>query len=130
MKRLKKFKKRQNDTCLVLITHQATKTLDVKWRAIIASFSLFPLPLSSSMQLQEKFGWDGLKKVFAAYHQMSNFPKNNEGKMNLYAETFSKTVELNLTGFFKAWGWPIEKATEEKLSNLPLWSDHPMAQYA
>ncbi|TMS07173.1 TRPM8 channel-associated factor-like protein [Larimichthys crocea] len=95
----------------------------------INSWSVW-LALETYLQLQEKFGWDGLKKVFAAYHQMSNFPKNNEGKMNLYAETFSKTVELNLTGFFKAWGWPIEKATEEKLSNLPLWSDHPMAQYA
>ncbi|XP_019111803.2 TRPM8 channel-associated factor homolog [Larimichthys crocea] len=94
----------------------------------INSWSVW-LALETYLQLQEKFGWDGLKKVFAAYHQMSNFPKNNEGKMNLYAETFSKTVGLNLTGFFKAWGWPIEKATEEKLSNLPPWSDHPMAQY-
>ncbi|KAG8002208.1 TRPM8 channel-associated factor-like protein, partial [Nibea albiflora] len=76
----------------------------------IDSWSVW-VALETYLQLQEKFGWDGLKKVFAAYHQMSNFPNNNEGKMNLYAETFSKTVEMNLTGFFKAWGWPIEKAT-------------------
>ncbi len=49
--------------------------------------------------------------------------------MNLYAETFSQTVKMNLAGFFKTWGWPIEAATEEKLSNLPAWSDHPMVQY-
>ncbi|XP_042269403.1 TRPM8 channel-associated factor homolog [Thunnus maccoyii] len=85
--------------------------------------------LETYMQLQEKFGWDAFKKVFAAYHKMSNFPKDNKGKMNLYAETFSQTVEMNLSGFFKAWGWPIETATEEKLSNLPPWSDHPMIQY-
>ncbi|XP_053278859.1 TRPM8 channel-associated factor homolog [Pleuronectes platessa] len=85
--------------------------------------------LETYMQLQGKFGWDAFKKVFAAYHTMSDFPNDNEGKMNLYAETFSRTVEMNLTGFFKSWGWPIAPATEEKLSNLPSWSDHPMVQY-
>ncbi|XP_030600029.1 TRPM8 channel-associated factor homolog [Archocentrus centrarchus] len=86
--------------------------------------------LETYLQLQEKFGWDAFKKVFAAYHHMSNFPGDNKGKMNLYAETFSQTVGMNLTGFFKAWGWPIETATEEKLSSLPPWSDHPLSQYA
>uniref|UniRef100_A0A668T5G3 Peptidase M60 domain-containing protein n=1 Tax=Oreochromis aureus TaxID=47969 RepID=A0A668T5G3_OREAU len=85
--------------------------------------------LETYLQLQEKFGWDAFKKVFAAYHHMSNFPNDNDSKMNLYAETFSQTVGMNLTGFFKAWGWPIETATEEKLSQLPPWNDHPMTQY-
>ncbi|XP_078023432.1 TRPM8 channel-associated factor homolog isoform X1 [Epinephelus lanceolatus] len=85
--------------------------------------------LETYMQLQEKFGWDAFKKVFAAYHKMSSFPKDNKGKMNLYAETFSQSVGKNLTGFFKSWGWPIDTATEKKLSNLPPWCDHPMAKY-
>ncbi|XP_071351951.1 TRPM8 channel-associated factor homolog [Trachinotus anak] len=85
--------------------------------------------LETYMQLQDKFGWDAFKRVFAAYHDMSNFPGDNQRKMNLYVETFSQTVEMNLCGFFKAWGWPIEPATEEKLSDLPPWSDHPMVQY-
>ncbi|XP_047449389.1 TRPM8 channel-associated factor homolog [Mugil cephalus] len=85
--------------------------------------------LETYMQLQERFDWDAIKKVFAAYHNMSNFPSGNKAKMNLYAETFSQTVGMNLTGFFKAWGWPIETSTEEKLNNLPPWSDHPMVQY-
>ncbi|XP_071392001.1 TRPM8 channel-associated factor homolog [Centroberyx affinis] len=85
--------------------------------------------LETYMQLQDQFGWDAFKKVFAAYHNISNVPGDNKGKMNLYAETFSQTVGKNLAGFFKAWGWPIEPATEEKLSSLPPWSDHPMVQY-
>ncbi|XP_068601963.1 TRPM8 channel-associated factor homolog [Brachionichthys hirsutus] len=85
--------------------------------------------LETYMQLQERFGWDAFKKVFAAYLRMSDFPKEKKEKMNLYAEVFSGAVEMNLCGFFKAWGWPIEAATEEKLSKLPLWSDHPMAKY-
>ncbi|XP_068567403.1 TRPM8 channel-associated factor homolog [Cebidichthys violaceus] len=85
--------------------------------------------LETYMQLQEHFGWDALKKVFAAYHKMSNFPGDNDGKMNLYAVTFSQTVGMNLSAFFKAWGWPIKTATEEKLSNLPPWKDHAMVNY-
>lgn len=83
----------------------------------------------SPMQLQERFGWDAFKKVFADYYEMRNFPGNNKGKMNLYAETFSRAVGMNLSGFFKSWGWPIEEDTEEALSHLPPWTKHPMAQY-
>ncbi|XP_038129337.1 TRPM8 channel-associated factor homolog [Cyprinodon tularosa] len=86
--------------------------------------------LETYMELQDKFGWDTFKKVFAIYHEMKTYPRDNEGKINLYAETFSRAVKMNLTGFFKAWGWPIKQDTEKKLSDLPLWTDHPMAQYA
>uniref|UniRef100_A0A667YGU6 Peptidase M60 domain-containing protein n=1 Tax=Myripristis murdjan TaxID=586833 RepID=A0A667YGU6_9TELE len=92
-----------------------------KWRMWVA--------LETYMQLQERFGWDAFKKVFAAYHKMTNTPSDNPGKMNLYAQTFSEAVGMNLTGFFKAWGWPIDAATEEKLSSLPAWTNHPMVQY-
>ncbi|XP_054468706.1 TRPM8 channel-associated factor homolog [Anoplopoma fimbria] len=85
--------------------------------------------LETYMQLQEKFGWDAFKKVFAAYHEIRNYPSDNPGKMNLYAVTFSQTVGMNLSAFFKSWGWPIETATEKKLSNLPSWCDHPMLKY-
>ncbi|CAL1581932.1 unnamed protein product [Knipowitschia caucasica] len=85
--------------------------------------------LETYMQLQDKFGWDAHKKVFAAYHTMSGFPGDRDGKMNLYAVTFSEIVGMDLSRFFKAWGWPIEGDTEKKLSNLPAWNDHPMAQY-
>ncbi|KAJ4935619.1 hypothetical protein JOQ06_017150 [Pogonophryne albipinna] len=93
----------------------------------LATWSMW-VALETYMQLQDKFGWDAFKKVFAAYFKISS-PKDNNGKMNLYAVTFSQTVEMNLSAFFKSWGWPIDAATEEKLSTLPTWSDHPMVQY-
>uniref|UniRef100_A0A3B4A4H8 Peptidase M60 domain-containing protein n=1 Tax=Periophthalmus magnuspinnatus TaxID=409849 RepID=A0A3B4A4H8_9GOBI len=76
------------------------------------------VPLETYVQLVETSGWDSIKTFFAAYHKMTNVPKDNRGKMNLYCVTFSETVGMNLTGFFKAWGWPIEGATERRLSNL------------
>ncbi|CAL8337002.1 unnamed protein product [Boreogadus saida] len=85
--------------------------------------------LETYLQLQEAFGWAAFKKVFAAYHDMSDVPGDNEGKMNLYTKTFSMAVEHNLCAFFKAWGWPIEAATEEELSKLPPWTNHPMVLY-
>ncbi|KAK7882831.1 hypothetical protein WMY93_029005 [Mugilogobius chulae] len=84
--------------------------------------------LETYLQLQEKFGWNPFKTVFEAYHTIQNVPGDNKGKMNLYCQTFSETVRMDLTGFFKAWGWPIEGDTEKKLSKLPAWTDHPMAQ--
>ncbi|RXN27177.1 TRPM8 channel-associated factor-like protein [Labeo rohita] len=86
--------------------------------------------LETYMQLQDKFGWDAFKKVFTIYHDMSGVPNNNAEKMNLYAETFSKVVKMNLCPFFEAWGWPIQPDTQKKISHLPEWSDHPMVQYA
>ncbi|KAK0155033.1 TRPM8 channel-associated factor [Merluccius polli] len=85
--------------------------------------------LETYLQLQEAFGWGAFKNVFAAYQDMADVPKDNNGKMNLYTKTFSMAVEKNLCAFFKAWGWPIEAATEKELSGLPLWSDHPMVLY-
>ncbi|RXN27175.1 TRPM8 channel-associated factor-like protein [Labeo rohita] len=82
------------------------------------------------VNLQEKFGWDAFKKVFTSYEGMKGVPNDNAGKMNLYAETFSKVVKMNLCPFFKAWGWPIQPDTQKKISHLPEWSDHPMVQYA
>ncbi|KAL1277266.1 hypothetical protein QQF64_023939 [Cirrhinus molitorella] len=55
---------------------------------------------------------------------------DNAGKMNLYAETFSKVVNLNLCPFFKAWGWPIQPRHKRNISHLTEWSDHPMVQSA
>ncbi|XP_034404038.1 LOW QUALITY PROTEIN: TRPM8 channel-associated factor homolog [Cyclopterus lumpus] len=73
-----------------------------------------------TLLLQEQFGWDAFKKVFAAYHEMSDFPKDNEGKMNLYAVTQTGTV-----CFFEAG----HRNNEGKMNDLPPWSDHPMVQY-
>ncbi|KAM9801304.1 uncharacterized protein ACB057_008380 [Neosynchiropus ocellatus] len=94
----------------------------------LEDWSVF-VALETYLQLQEKFGWDAVKKVFAAYHDMTRFPADNQGKMNLYAETFSQVVEMNLCQFFKAWSWPIDPMTEEKLCHLPAWTDHPMVHY-
>lgn len=87
--------------------------------------------LETYLQLQEKFGWEAFKKVFAAYHAMpeEQVPSDNPGKMKLYALTFSQAVGTDVTAFLKSWGWPIDADTEQKVSALPGWTDHPMVKY-
>ncbi|KAI1894076.1 hypothetical protein AGOR_G00130270 [Albula goreensis] len=86
------------------------------------------MALETYMQLQEAFGWDAYKKVFAEYRHMKKVPKDKKSKMNLYAETFSRAVNRNLAPFFKAWAWPIQPDVEQKLADLPEWTDHPMVK--
>ncbi|KAJ8280239.1 hypothetical protein GJAV_G00052200 [Gymnothorax javanicus] len=92
----------------------------------LAKWSVFTA-LETYLQLQEEFGWEPFKKVFAAYQDMRNVPSAKDAKMSLFAEMFSRTVERNLTPFFKAWAWPITADTEKKLADLPEWTDHPMS---
>nr|AXS77067.1 hypothetical protein [Bufo gargarizans] len=85
--------------------------------------------LETYLQLQECFGWDPFKQVFSEYQTMSNVSNVKDVKMNLWAEKFSHAVNKNLASFFKAWGWPIDDATTEKLSILSEWEENPMNKY-
>ncbi|XP_072003760.1 TRPM8 channel-associated factor homolog [Engystomops pustulosus] len=86
--------------------------------------------LETYLQLQEGFGWDPFKRIFAEYQTISNVSNNKNVKMNLWAEKFSQTVNKNLAPFFKAWGWPIDEVTSKKLSTLPAWDQDPVKSYA
>ncbi|XP_006627515.2 TRPM8 channel-associated factor homolog isoform X2 [Lepisosteus oculatus] len=125
---LGKEKHRAHEACTPQNREERTRHFVEKGRSL-NDWSVFTA-LETYMQLQEEFGWEALKKVFATYHLMSNIPNNNTGKMNLYAETFSTVVGRNLAPFFRSWGWPIEEGVEKRLSELPEWSEHPMTKYA
>ncbi|XP_069621612.1 TRPM8 channel-associated factor homolog [Ranitomeya imitator] len=85
--------------------------------------------LETYLRLQESFGWEPFKCLFADYQTMPNVSNDNKVKMNLWAEKFSQAVNKNLSPFFKAWGWPIDEDTSQKLSNLPSWDEDPMKTY-
>ncbi|KAK5904533.1 hypothetical protein CesoFtcFv8_006085 [Champsocephalus esox] len=122
------LKREKAHSSMILTNRKNTVDKYVKGGKNLSDWNVWTA-LETYLQLQGIFGWDAFKKVFAAYHKISNYPSDNSGKMNLYAETFSQTVGMNLSAFFKSWGWPIDRATEEKLTPLPPWSDHPMLKY-
>ncbi|KAM4688020.1 TRPM8 channel-associated factor homolog isoform 1-T2 [Discoglossus pictus] len=87
------------------------------------------MALETYLQLQEGFGWDPFKKIFADYQTMSGIKNERNYKMNLWAEKFSQIVQRNLAPFFKTWGWTIDDQTCSKLSSLPEWENNPMKKY-
>ncbi|XP_073435431.1 TRPM8 channel-associated factor homolog isoform X2 [Dendrobates tinctorius] len=85
--------------------------------------------LETYLQLQEAFGWEPFKRLFADYQTMPRGSNDKTVKMNLWAEKFSQAVNKNLSEFFKTWGWPIDEDTSQKLSDLPSWDEDPMKTY-
>nr|XP_032634577.1 TRPM8 channel-associated factor 2-like isoform X2 [Chelonoidis abingdonii] len=85
--------------------------------------------LETYLQLQEGFGWEPFILLFSDYQKMSNIPKDNPSKMNLWAEKFSRQVNKNLAPFFLAWGWPIKEDVSLELAALPNWEENPMKLY-
>ncbi|MCX6899640.1 MAG: M60 family metallopeptidase [Verrucomicrobia bacterium] len=81
------------------------------------------LALSMYVQLQDAFGWDAYKKVFAEYRVASKdeLPKNDEEKRDQWMVRFSKTVGKNLGPFFQTWGVPVSQSALDEIKKLPEW---------
>jgi len=81
------------------------------------------LYLQMYIQLQEAFGWDAYKKIFAEYRDLkpNEHPKNNQEKLDQWALRFSRIVGKNLGPFFQAWGVPISPNALASVRQLPVW---------
>ena len=81
------------------------------------------LALYMYMQLQEAFGWEAYKRVFAEYRALpdSARPKNDDEKRDQWMVRFSRTVGRNLGPFFQAWAIPTSDAARKSIADLPLW---------
>lgn len=85
--------------------------------------------LETYLQLQEAFGWEPFTQLFAEYQTLSDLPKDNTGKMNLWVKKFSEKVGKNLAPFFEAWGWPVQEDVAARLACLPAWQENPVKSY-
>lgn len=81
------------------------------------------LYLQMYIQLQEAFGWDSYKKIFAEYRDLkpNERPKSNQDKLDQWALRYSRIVGKNLGPFFQAWGIPITPTALNSVKNLPVW---------
>lgn len=81
------------------------------------------LALAMYVQLQDAFGWDAYKKVFAEYRAApkDELPKNDDEKRDQWMVRFSKTAGKNLGPFFQAWGVPVSQAALDEIKKLPAW---------
>lgn len=81
------------------------------------------LALFMYCQLQEAFGWDAFKKVFAEYRALpeGERPKSDDAKRDQWMTRFSRAVGRDLGPFFEAWGVPTSKAARDSVAKLPKW---------
>jgi hypothetical protein len=79
-------------------------------------------------QLQQAFGWDAYKAVFAEYLALpqSARPQNDDQKRDQWMTRFSRKVRRNLAPFFEAWGIPTSASARAALSDLPWWLPEEM----
>ena len=81
------------------------------------------LALIMYRQLQQAFGWEAYKKVFAEYRDLANDqrPKNDDQKRDQWMVRFSRMVGKNLGPFFESWGVPTSKEARDSIADLPVW---------
>lgn len=104
---------------------RATKTAE--YIAVGAPFERWKsdpfLALYMYMQLQEAFGWEAFKRVFAEYRAApeSELPKSDDEKRDQWMVRFSLAVGRNLAPFFNAWGIPTSEHARASIAGLPEW---------
>ena len=82
------------------------------------------------VQMQEAFGWDFYKDLFAEYRDLpkSERPKSDDEKRDQWLVRASKRAGRNLGPFFEAWKVPTSEAARRSVANLPAWMPNEMAQ--
>jgi len=75
------------------------------------------------VQMQEAFGWDAFKKVFAEYRALpaNQRPKTDNEKRDQWLVRCSKTAGRNLGPFFEWWEVATSKAARDSIAHLPVW---------
>ncbi len=81
------------------------------------------LALYLYMHLQEAFGWDTFKKIFAEYRALpaDQRPKNDDEKRDQWMTRFSRAVGRNLGPYFETWRVPTSAKARESVAHLPAW---------
>lgn len=98
-----------------------------KYRAGGANFDEWKgdpfLALIMYVELQEAFGWDAFKRVFAEYRDIARNkrPKTDDEKRDQWLVRFSRTTGRNLGPFFESWGVPTSEAARASVADLPEW---------
>jgi hypothetical protein len=74
-------------------------------------------------QLQEGFGWDAFKRVFAEYRALpeAERPRTDAERRDQWMVRFSRSVGRNLGPFFVHWGVPTSDAARAGIADLPAW---------
>ena len=105
-----------------------------RWRAYVEAGKPLSdwqvwLALDYYLQIEQEFGWQAFKDVFAAYQEIPDDqrPRNDREKFDLWLVKLSQAVGRNLTDFHAAWNLPMSDDAKAKVADLEPWLDHPAA---
>jgi hypothetical protein len=81
------------------------------------------LGLIMYIQVQQAFGWEAYRKVFAEYRALApgERPRTDDAKRDQWMARLSRTVGRNLGPFFEAWAVPTSAAARASVADLPVW---------
>ncbi len=120
--------------CGIPVAERYHAWIDVRTREMIARYDFENpdfaqwkrepgLALLMYVQLQEAFGWDAYRQVFAAYRALPDAerPKSDDEKRDQWLVRFSRQVGRNLGPFFVAWGVPTSGVARASIADMPVW---------
>jgi hypothetical protein len=81
------------------------------------------LALCMYAQVQDAFGWELYRKVFAEYRDLppTERPKSDQEKRDQWLLRLSRAADRNLGPFFETWGVPTSQAARDSLSVFDTW---------
>ena len=81
------------------------------------------LALILYVQLQEAFGWEAYRRLFAEYRALprAECPVDDAAKRDQWLVRFSRAVGRNLGPLFQAWGVPTSAKARREVEALPVW---------
>ncbi len=81
------------------------------------------LALTMYVQLQQAFGWEVYRQVFAQYRELpaDQRPRRDEDQRDKWMVMMSRQIGRDLGPFFEAWGVPVSPAARAAIADLPDW---------
>jgi hypothetical protein len=79
--------------------------------------------LDCYLLIQEKFGWEPFRAVFAEYNGLpeSDWPQSQQDRNDQWVLRLSKACGANLAPYHRTWNLPLSASVEGQLSGLPEW---------
>jgi hypothetical protein len=81
------------------------------------------LALKMYVQIEQAFGWEAYREVFAKYRELpeNQRPSRDEDQRDMWMVMMSRQVGRDLGPFFEAWGVPVTSEARASIADLPDW---------
>jgi hypothetical protein len=82
------------------------------------------LALQMYVEIQQEFGWDLFKSVFAKYRDMpgNKQPRSDAQRRDMWLIQLSTTAGRDFGDFFAKWGVPVSKEARGQVKHLKVWT--------